>query len=163
MGARILSGFEAMNDPSIFPPLNASLNGLAGILMLIGIVRIKCGDEVGHRRLMIAALLCSALFLASYLTYHLGFDLTVKYRGPDWGRTPYLVLLLSHTVLAAVVPFLALRTAWLGYKDRRAAHKKWAKPTFPIWLYVSITGVLIYLILYRWTPSGALALEAYQP
>jgi uncharacterized membrane protein YozB (DUF420 family) len=148
-----------MNDPSVFPPLNASLNGLAGLLLVLGVWRIKRGDEVGHRRLMLSALACSALFLASYLTYHFGFELTVKYQGPDWGRTPYLALLLSHTVLAALVPFLALRTAWLGYRDDRERHRRLARITFPIWLYVSVTGVLIYLVLYRWTPSGEIALQ----
>jgi len=148
-----------MNDPSVFPPLNASLNGLAGLLLVLGVWRIKRGDEVGHRRLMLSALACSVVFLASYLTYHLRFELTVKYQGPDWGRTPYLALLLSHTVLAAAVPFLALRTAWLGYKDDRPRHRRLAKWTFPIWLYVSVTGVLIYLVLYRWTPSGEIALQ----
>lgn len=150
-----------MNDPSIFPPLNATLNGLAGLLLILGLWRIQRGDERGHKRFMVSALACSVVFLASYLTYHLRFDLLVKYQGPDWGRTPYLVLLLSHTILAAAVPVLALRTAWLGFQDRRAQHRKWAKPTLPIWLYVSVTGVLIYFILYRWTPSGELALQEY--
>ena len=150
-----------MNDPSIFPPLNASLNGLAGLLLVVGVWRIKRGDEPGHRKLMVGALATSTLFLASYLYYHFAFDVLVKYQGPDWGKTPYLLLLLTHTVLASAVPFLALRTAWLGYADRRAQHKRWAKWTFPIWMYVSITGVLVYLVLYVFTESGALALAEH--
>lgn len=149
-----------MNDPAMFPPLNAALNGLAGVLLLIGFSRIKAGQETAHKRFMLAAFGCSVLFLVSYLYYHLHFSIQVKYQGPDWGKAPYLGMLLAHTVLAAAVPFLALRTIFLGFKERRAAHRRIARITFPIWLFVSATGVLIYLVLYVFTDSGALALEA---
>jgi uncharacterized membrane protein YozB (DUF420 family) len=149
-----------MDDPALFPPLDACLNALAGVLMVAGILRIRKGDESGHRKLMLAAFGVSLLFLLSYLYYHLHFGISVKYQGAAWGRTPYLLLLLTHTVLAAAVPFLALRTIWLGLHDLRTRHRRWARITFPLWLYVSVSGVAIYLILYVLTDSSRLALES---
>jgi len=149
-----------MNDPAIFPPLNAALNGLAAVLLVTGVLRIKAGQEAAHKKLMLSAFAVSVLFLCSYLYYHLHFGVSVKYQGADWARLPYLLLLLTHTVLAAAVPFLAMRTIWLGLNDRRQAHRKWARFTFPIWLYVSVTGVTIYLILYVFTDSSLLAFAA---
>lgn len=149
-----------MDDPSIFPPINAALNGLAGMLLLLGFGLIRRGNEAAHKRVMLAAFGCSVVFLMSYLYYHLNFSIQVKYAGPDWGKTPYLIMLLCHTVLAAAVPFLAMRTIFLGFKERRESHRKIARITFPIWLFVSITGVLIYLILYVFTDSGAEVLNA---
>ncbi len=148
-----------MDDPAIFPPLNAALNGLAAMLMVLGVGRIKAGDEGGHKKLMLSAFAVSVLFLCSYLYYHLHFGVSVKYQGPDWAKAPYLALLLTHTVLAAAVPFMALRTIWLGLRDRRESHRKWARVTFPIWLYVSVTGVTIYLVLYVFTDSSRFAFE----
>lgn len=148
-----------MDDPSIFPPLNAALNGLAALLMVAGIFRIRSGDEATHKKLMLSAFGVSVLFLCSYLYYHLHFGVSVKYAGPESAKIPYLLMLLTHTVLAAAVPFLALRTIWLGLKEQRASHRKWARFTFPIWLYVSLTGVLIYLVLYVFTDSSRLAFE----
>ena len=140
-------------DLPFLPTLNACLNGLAFLLLVMGIAQIKRGREEAHKRMMIAALVTSTLFLISYLTHHALIGLTVKYAGPEWGKTPYLIMLLAHTVLAALVPFLALRTAYLGFKERRESHRKWAKVTAPIWIFVSITGVLIYLVLYVFTDS----------
>jgi len=151
-----------MDDPSIFPPINAALNGLAGILLLLGFGLIKSGKKEAHRRVMISAFACSVVFLVSYLYYHLNFSIQVKYAGPDWGKTPYLIMLLMHTVFAAAVPFLAMRTIFLGVKGRWQSHRKIARVTFPIWLFVSITGVLIYLILYVFTKSGDLVLNALE-
>lgn len=148
-----------MDDPALFPPLNAGLNGLAFVLLLTGRHMIKTGREQAHRRCMIGALEVSVLFLVSYFYYHMAFGLRVEYAGPEWARTPYLALLLSHTVLAAAVPILAVRTAWLGLSDRREAHRRWARWTFPIWIYVSLTGVAIYLVLYVLTNSGRIAFE----
>ena len=144
--------------PATLPTLNAALNLIAFCLLVTGLVLIKRGNEEGHKRAMIAALVTSTLFLASYLTHHYVVGLTVKYAGPEWGKTPYLIMLLAHTVLAAMVPFLALRTAYLGFKERRELHKKWARWTAPIWLFVSVTGVLIYLVLYVLTDSYELAI-----
>lgn len=146
-----------MDGPPLLPTLNAGLNGLAAVLLLAGRWQIHRRREAAHRACMIAAFATSVVFLVSYLSYHATHDDLVRYQGPAWGRTPYLVLLLSHTVLAAAVPFLALRTLWLGLKDRRASHRRWARITFPIWLYVSATGVLVYLVLYVLTDSGTAA------
>ena len=145
-------------DLPFLPTLNASLNGLAGLFLLWGFAMIRRGRERAHANCMKAAFLSSVAFLASYLYYHYTNELLVRYAGPDWGRTPYLLLLLSHTVLAAAVPLMAIRTLWLGWKDRREDHRRWARRTLPLWLYVSATGVLIFLVLYVFTDSGALAL-----
>jgi uncharacterized membrane protein YozB (DUF420 family) len=147
-------------DLPFLPTLNACLNGLAFVLLITGIAQIKRGREEAHKKLMIGALAVSTLFLISYLTHHYTVGLTVKYAGPEWGRTPYLTMLLAHTILAAAVPFLAIRTAYLGFKERRETHRKWAKVTAPIWIFVSITGVLIYFVLYLWTDSYAEAMNA---
>ena len=144
----------------LHPTLNAALNGLAGILLVVGFRFIRQGRETAHRNAMIAAFSCSVAFLASYLAYHFSNALVAHYAGPAWGRAPYLLLLGSHSILAALVPFLATRTLWLGLKDRRKQHRKWAKVTFPIWVYVSITGVLVWLVLYVLTDSGVRALSS---
>jgi len=146
-------------DPAVFPAFNAVMNSVAWLLLLLGLWYVKRGRITAHRNAMIAAFASSILFLASYLFFHFYYSIRVSYAGPDWGRMPYLIMLLTHTVLAAFVPVLAMRTIWLGLKDRRPQHRRLAKITFPIWLYVSLTGVLIYFVLYRWTDSGELALQ----
>jgi uncharacterized membrane protein YozB (DUF420 family) len=146
-------------DPAVFPALNAILNSTSWLLLLLGIYYVKRGRLTAHRNAMLAAFGCSVLFLASYLYFHFHYGILVKYEGPDWGRIPYRAMLLTHSVLAAVVPALALRTIVLGLRDQRARHRRIAKITFPLWLYVSLTGVLIYFVLYRWTDSGDLALQ----
>lgn len=129
--------------------LNALLNGSAAVLLFLGWRAIKAGKISRHRAFMGSAFLVSALFLVSYLTR---FYLTGTHRYPGTGamRTLYLSILLTHTVLAAAVPFLAIRTIYLALKDRIAAHRRIARVTLPIWMYVSVTGVLIYLMLYHW-------------
>lgn len=141
----------------LFPHLNASLNGLSGILLVIGYLLIRRGRVAAHRNVMLASFTVSILFLISYLTYHFGFKDGVstpfpKYP-PLWVRYGYLGILLSHTILAALVPFLALRTIYLGLQDRRSEHRRWARVTWPIWLYVSLTGVIVYLLLYHLYPQ----------
>jgi putative membrane protein len=140
-----------------FPLLNASLNGTAGVLLLAGYAAIRGGRRQGHARLMIAALLVSSAFLASYLTYH--FVVVprtgpTRFHGIGWTRPAYFAMLASHVVLAAAVVPLALRTVFLARSGRFEAHKRWARVTFPIWLYVSVTGVLVYLVLYVWNPPA---------
>lgn len=145
-------------DPAFFPALNAVLNGCSAALLLTGLVLIKRRRERAHRNAMLTGFGCSVLFLASYLWFHFHYAIRVSYAGPDWGRAPYLAMLLAHTLLAALVPFLALTTIVLGLKERRRAHRRLARITFPIWMFVSVTGVLVYLVLYQWTDSGAAAL-----
>ena len=131
-----------------FPALNASLNLLTTALLITGYVFMRRGRIRRHRMVMIAALICSALFLTSYLWYHAHVG-SKPYPGAGWPRRIYLAILLSHTLLAAAVPPLALITLTRGLLDTVPAHRRIARWTFPIWLYVSATGVLIYLLLYR--------------
>jgi len=138
------------------PALNAALNGLAAVMLVAGWVLIKRGRELAHRNMMLAAFGVSVLFLISYLVYHFNVG-SVKFTGPAGVRTVYLVILFSHIVLAATVPILAVITIYLGLKDRRRRHRQFARWTFPIWLYVSITGVVIYVMLYHLYPAAAAA------
>lgn len=142
-----------------FPTVNAVLNGTSASLLVLGFVLIRRGRERAHRNAMLAAFGCSVVFLASYLYYHAQAGST-RYPGEGLDRSLYLVLLGTHTVLAAAVPILSARTIYLGLKDRRASHRRWARVTFPVWLYVSVTGVLIYLILYHWAAPAAPAVVA---
>lgn len=129
--------------------VDASLNALATVLIVWGLVAVKQGRIELHKKLMLAATGVSALFLVCYLVYHLTCD-PVTFRGEGAVKTFYYALLISHVVLAAVQVPLILRTVWLGLKDRREQHRKWAKVTAPIWLYVSVTGVVVYGMLYHW-------------
>lgn len=145
------------------PHLNALLNLSATVLLVTGYWLIKRGREDAHRRVMLASFGVSTLFLASYLVYHFQVA-SVKFPGypAPWIRTFYYCLLASHVVLAMAVPFLALTTIYLGLKGRRSAHRRLARWTFPIWLYVSVTGVMVYLMLYQIYPprvEGARMLE----
>jgi uncharacterized membrane protein YozB (DUF420 family) len=141
--------------PSVenLPAVNASLNALAGVLLVVGLLFIRAKQEKAHIVAMLAAFAVSMAFLGCYLYYHFHVG-SVKFTGPQPIRTVYLVILLTHVVLAATVPFLAVWTIYLGFQDRRLAHRRWAKRTFPIWLYVSVTGVIIYFMLYHLYPSA---------
>ena len=134
------------------PTVNAALNLAAAILLVIGFWLIKRGREVAHKRVMIAAFGVSIAFLACYLFYHTMKTWHTVFGGAEPVRTIYFVILISHVVLAATIPFLAGATIYLGLRDRRAAHRRLAVWTFPIWLYVSITGVVIYAMLYHLYP-----------
>jgi putative membrane protein len=134
------------------PTVNASLNATATVLLVVGYWLIKRRRENAHKWVMLAAFGVSMVFLVCYLVYH-AMAGHVKFLGPEPIRTAYHAMLLSHVVLAATVPVLAGRTIWLGLQDRRATHRRWANWTFPIWLYVSITGVVIYLMLYHLYPA----------
>ena len=136
-------------DFRVLADVDATLNACTTVLIVAGLLAIKRGRVELHKRLMLAAAVVSAVFLASYVTYHLKVG-SVPFTGTGWIRPVYFSLLISHVVLAAVQVPLILRTIWLGLKDRREQHKKWAKVTAPIWLYVSVTGVVYYLILYHW-------------
>jgi uncharacterized membrane protein YozB (DUF420 family) len=137
------------------PHVNASLNALAAVLLVAGFVFIKRGHVSAHKRTMLTCFGVSTLFLACYLTYHIGIGGSRKFpeSAPQAVRIVYLSVLASHAFLAMFVPFLAIITIYLGLKDRRSAHRKWARWTFPIWLYVSITGVVVYWMLYQMYPS----------
>lgn len=131
------------------PHTNALLNACAGALLLLGLRFVKAREIERHRRCMLAAFACSVLFLASYLARNILVG-DHPYPGQGWDRTFYLVLLASHVVLAALVPFLALRTLYLGLRRRDETHRRWARITFPIWMYVSVTGIVVYWMLYHY-------------
>lgn len=130
-----------------FPTLNASLNALAGVLLIIGLILILQGKKEAHERVMKMALLVSAIFLGSYLYYHFNYE-SVKYLGTGPTRTFYFVILISHVILATLnLPFI-LRVFYLAHKKRFIEHAKWARWVWPVWMYVSITGVMVYWMLY---------------
>lgn len=129
------------------PLINASLNGCAGVLLALGLVFVRRGRIGAHRACMVAACVMSLLFLACYLYYHAHVG-SKPFGGSGILRTTYLSILLTHTVLAATVPFLATVTLMRGLKRQDARHRAIARWTFPIWMYVSVTGVVIYLLLY---------------
>ena len=132
------------------PHVNATLNSLATILLVSGYISIKRGKESLHKRMMLACFVVSMLFLTSYLTYHyFAGHQSFPRTAPRGIRTFYLAILTSHIILAAVVPLLAVATIVLGLLDRRAVHRRLAKWTFPIWLYVSVTGIVVYVMLYQ--------------
>ncbi len=130
------------------PTVNASLNGLSAVLLVVGFVLIRRRRIEAHRAVMLAAFACSVLFLASYLVYHAQVG-SVRFQGTGAIRTLYFTVLISHTVLAAAVPFLALITLVRALRRRFDRHRAIARWTLPIWLYVSVTGVAVYWMLYR--------------
>lgn len=145
-----------MDLVSILPHVNATLNGLATVLLVVGYVLIRRGQVTAHKWTMLGCFGLSVVFLASYLTYHAqleGHGKPFPDYPPNWVRWSYYGMLLTHVVLAAVVPFLAVATIYLGLTGRFETHRKVARWTFPIWLYVSLTGVLVYLCLYQWFPA----------
>jgi putative membrane protein len=133
------------------PALNATLNGLAGVWLVLGYIQIRRKNIQVHKRFMLAACATSALFLVTYLTYH-AFAGTTRFAGEGWSRPVYFSILISHTILAAAIVPLALVTVWNGLKMRVIRHRAIARWTFPIWTYVSVTGVLVYFFLYHWFP-----------
>lgn len=132
------------------PAVNATLNSLATVLLIAAWVLVKRRRLIAHRNVIIAALVCSALFLTSYLIYHAQVG-SVRFQGTGPVRTVYFAILLTHTVLAALVPFLVGVTVWRAYRKRWDRHVRIARWTLPIWLYVSVTGVVVYWMLYRVT------------
>lgn len=131
------------------PALNASLNALAAVFLLCGYTAIRAGKRELHRRCMLAAFATSVVFLISYLSYHLGVGVVTRFPETSWFRPIYLGILLTHTVLAVVVVPMVLRTLVLARQGRFEEHRRLARWTWPVWMYVSVTGVLIYLLLYR--------------
>ena len=138
---------------AIFPVINASLNGTSAVLLLVGRNLIKRGQVAAHRVVMIVALCASTLFLASYLYYHAHVG-SVHFQGQGWSRPVYFSILISHTILAAAIVPLVIITFSRAVRGRFDRHRAIARWTFPLWLYVSITGVVIYVMLYQLYPSG---------
>jgi uncharacterized membrane protein YozB (DUF420 family) len=135
------------------PAINACLNGLSTVFLTCGFWAIRRKCEAIHRKFMLAALCTSALFLACYLTYHFNVTAVTRFLEPPEFRPFYLAILLSHTVLAAVLLPLVVGTVWNAARRQFDRHSRWARWTWPIWMYVSVTGVLIYLLLYQIFPQ----------
>ena len=135
------------------PAVNATLNGLSAIFLASGFFFIRRGNKIAHRNCMITAFCTSVVFLVCYLTYHATVKTITHFVDPAWFRPVYLTILLTHTVLAVTIVPLILMTLYRARKQQFAAHKNIARWTWPLWLYVSVTGVVIYLLLYRVFPQ----------
>jgi uncharacterized membrane protein YozB (DUF420 family) len=141
-------------DLSALPAVNAVLNAAAALLLLRGRILIRRGRIDAHRRTMLSAFAVSSLFLALYVLHKSarGFE-SLTYHAEGAAKVAYLALLASHVVLAMAVPVLALTLIGLGLRGRIARHRRLARVAWPIWMYVSVTGILIYLLLYHWNPA----------
>ncbi len=137
-----------MDAAQLLPHVNATLNGIAGALLIVARWQISQRRIDAHRRSMLAALVVSTLFLISYIGYHYAAPIFV-FRGHGWIRPVYYALLISHVLLAALAIPLVATTAWRGYLRRDARHRAIARWTWPLWMYVSASGLLVYLLLYQ--------------
>ena len=142
----------SIND---LPAVNACLNGIATVFIVAGLGFIRKGMQKQHIVCMVTAIVFSAAFLASYLTYHIAKKgIVTKFGHEGWIKTVYLLILSSHIMLAMVVPVLVILTVVPAMRRKFDKHKRLARWTAPIWLYVSVTGVLIYMMLYQWFPGS---------
>ena len=139
-------GMEGMIDVSILPLVNASLNGLTALLLIIGFILIRLNKQNAHKSIMLTAFGTSTLFLISYIIYHWFKSGPKSYVGDS--QILYYFILITHILLAMIIIPLALFTIYRGWTSELSKHRKIAKITLPIWLYVSATGVLIYFMLY---------------
>jgi uncharacterized membrane protein YozB (DUF420 family) len=140
------------------PVVNASLNGLSAILLTAGFVCIRQKKITAHRNCMISAFCVSVIFLICYLTYHTYLAVVLhkgptRFLNPAWFKPIYITILLTHTVLAMVIVPLILITLFLALTGRFDKHRKIARLTWPLWMYVSVTGVIVYLLLYQIFPQ----------
>lgn len=129
------------------PAVNASLNAVATVLLIYGYTLIRKGKREQHKKVMLSAFAVSIVFLICYLVYHAEVG-SVPYKGEGVMRAIYFTILIPHVILAATVPVLAGITLWRAFQEQFDKHRKIARITFPIWLFVSITGVMVYLMLY---------------
>jgi len=143
----------SIND---IPPINATLNGLATVLLSLGFFFIKSGNRAAHRKCMISAVTVSAVFLVGYVSHKiLVKGMHTPFGGEGIISTFYYTMLISHIILAIAIAYLVPRTFLLAIKGDYDRHRAWARWTFPIWYYVSVTGVLVYFFIYQWWPAGA--------
>jgi len=133
---------------AIFPAIDAVLNGTSAVLLLVGRAYIKRGRMAAHRAVMITALISSSLFLAFYLYYHAHVG-SVRFQGQGWSRPVYFTVLISHTILAVVIVPMVIITLSRALRGRFDRHRAIARWTFPLWMYVSVTGVIVYVMLYH--------------
>ncbi len=141
-----------MISVSALPAVNAVLNGLSGLLLIAGYFAIRRRRVGLHRGLMLSALGTSILFLTSYLYYHSQAGST-RFTGQGWIRPVYFTILTSHTILAMVIVPLVIATLYFALGERFPKHRRIARVTLPLWLYVSVTGILVYLLLYQFYPA----------
>jgi uncharacterized membrane protein YozB (DUF420 family) len=141
-----------MIDVSFLPHVNAALNATSFVLITSGFYFIRRGNRVAHRRCMLGAVTAACVFLISYLVYHFNHGAT-RFKGPPTARAAYLFILTTHTVLAAVVAPMVIVTVRRAWRENFPLHRKIARWTLPLWWYVSVTGVLVYLFLYHFYPS----------
>ncbi len=137
-----------MDIATLLPHVNAALNATASLLLLLGRVHIARRRIAAHRATMLAAVGVSVLFLVGYITYHLSAPIFV-FRGQGAIRPVYYALLISHVLLAAAAIPLVVATLWRGLRRQDSRHRRWARWTWPVWMYVSASGVLVYLMLYH--------------
>jgi len=137
-----------MIDFALLPTVNASLNAVSGVFLLVGYVLIRRRDIKGHRNAMLGAFASSTLFLISYLIYHANVG-SRPFGGQGTIRIVYFTVLISHVILAIAILPMALSTLSRGLRGRYPEHKRIARRTFPIWMYVSVTGVIVYMMLYQ--------------
>ncbi len=142
-----------MIDVSRLPALNAALNSVSAILLGAGYLFIRRRNVTAHKTCMLAALGVSTLFLISYITYHAQAG-SVRFTGTGWVRPLYFAILISHVILAMAILPLALVTVYRAWRERFEAHRRIARWTLPIWMYVSVTGVAVYVMLYVLYPAG---------
>jgi uncharacterized membrane protein YozB (DUF420 family) len=138
---------------SDLPVVNASLNALSTVFLTLGFILIKRRQKDAHRNCMIAAFTTSTIFLACYLTYHFSVKAVTRFQGQGIVRPIYFFILITHVILAVVIVPLILVTLNRARKQRWEAHKKIARWTWPLWMYVSVTGVIVYMMLYQWFPA----------
>jgi uncharacterized membrane protein YozB (DUF420 family) len=138
---------------AFFPALNATLNGMSAVLLLTGRVLIAKGREAAHRACMLAAVVASTLFLGCYLFFHFKVG-NILFLGQGWPRRVYFTILISHVTLAMIIVPMAIITLNRGLKARYDKHRAIARWTWPLWMYVSITGVIVYFMLYQWYPHS---------
>lgn len=135
-------------DATLLPTLNAFLNSLSALFLILGYLKIKRGDPIRHQRFMLAALVSSALFLTSYLIYHYLAG-SVPYPHHDWTRTLYFIILLPHILLATIMVPFVLALVWHAWHSRFDRHRRLARWVWPVWIFVSASGVAVYLMLYH--------------
>jgi uncharacterized membrane protein YozB (DUF420 family) len=142
-------------DFSVLPPINAGLNATATVLLVVGRRLARRGEVERHRRVMVSAFGISSLFLLLYVTHKVSRNFeNTSFNAEGWAKAAYLVLLGSHVLLAMSVPVIAIALIVYALRDERERHRRLARVGWPIWMYVSITGVLIYLLLYPFNPVG---------
>ena len=149
----MIAGSSISGQYAFFPALNAALNGTSATFLLTGRVFIAKGRITAHRACMIGAVAASALFLACYLFFHFKVG-NILFLGQGWARPIYFAILISHVILAIVIVPLAIVTLNRGLRARYDKHRGIARWTWPLWMYVSITGVIVYFMLYQWFPHS---------